>query len=188
MWKFFTILRPLFWKKKKPAKWESIGSPSYRKAIRELGIGCVPKIRRKAWGDDRYLYIRSPNTHVYGDMTDGQWPDAALYPPRGAIRHVTKTAHWGQEFWQVPDDDIQADDWQVQRFGIWETAPDCSFGESPVKLRGWVALPVRWVTPVRDALKIAFLIFAVVFWAVPWLYVIQPVWRRFAGLWRPSAH
>lgn len=122
MWKLLAALRSLFRKRQKPARWESIGSPSYQKAVRDLAIGYARKIRRKAWGEDRYLYVPDPNVHIYGDMTDGRWK-AEIYPPRGPIRHVTNTAWWGKEYWQGPDEDINADDWQIWAWGHWGDMP-----------------------------------------------------------------
>jgi hypothetical protein len=112
-------LRSFFRKKPKRGTWANIGSARYQKTMVSLSLGVVSKIRRKAWGDDRYLYVNPPNTHIYGDMTDGHWPDPDLCPPCGPVRHVIKSAQWGKGYWQFPDEDVQADDWQVWEFGKW---------------------------------------------------------------------
>lgn len=120
MRKLLASIMAFFRKTPKPGKWESIGSPGYRNAIQRLRYNIVTEIRRKAWGNRRYLAIPAPNVHIYADYTDGQGPkDAERYPPGFRIIHYTDTARWGKEYWQVPDEDVNADDWQVQEFGKW---------------------------------------------------------------------
>ena len=43
----------------KPAIWESIGSPSYRRAVKEVHIG--RQMRRKAWKKGPVVCLRDPN-------------------------------------------------------------------------------------------------------------------------------
>jgi hypothetical protein len=46
-----------FGKKPKPAIWESIGSPSYRRAVKQIRY---TSIRRAAWDGKRVLYLYEP--------------------------------------------------------------------------------------------------------------------------------
>jgi hypothetical protein len=111
--------------RKKADKWDRIGSSSYRAAVRQLRMN---RIRRKAWDEGCHLELRDPNTDLCTDGIKGRFPDdTERYPPGCQILLVKHLDLYGTpsiqtEWWSAPNEDVEADDWQVNVFGQWEEA------------------------------------------------------------------
>src|SRR5262245_25965903 len=96
MIKLFSKLRKLLCRKPLPQKWESLGSRSYRKAVRELRRRLAKEIRRRAWADDRqYVYLRDPEQDLCCSRIRGLWAaDKERYPPGFQLIHVFRVLPW----------------------------------------------------------------------------------------------
>jgi hypothetical protein len=103
--------------------------PSYREASQDLRFQVGSAIRRKAWGDRRSLYLRDPRHDLCSSRIKGRFPDGEERYPTGyqVIPFIDSLSGLPgspdrEEWWRVPDEDVNSDDWECRRFGRWESA------------------------------------------------------------------
>jgi hypothetical protein len=125
------LRRLLAWSRKgpAPAPWESVGSPSYREAIRALAIGYpVRAIRRAAWRGRCFLVLHHPARCHDSRIKGWAWlhRQDELHPPGRLIVRITthELASWRyMDWWPVEVEDLAADDWECgYPVGEWRPA------------------------------------------------------------------
>lgn len=160
------ILKKLFGRPRLPEPWESIGSPTYSESVRRLFRGDADRMRRAAW-DKRFILL-APNgrslcaRYDRRRFTDERLPEAwrHFYPPRHRLILVERPSldysDHRESWWSLPDEDIEADDWGVERFYYWNPARPAR----DLQRRGTVSKPRRVINQAgspsyRNALGVA---------------------------------
>lgn len=110
------------------ARWDRIGSPSYRRAIRELYARYgASAIRRTAWGEAFRLCLHDYRRCHDSNIKDRLPKDLACHPPGYLLVQITtrdSLGHtvWETRWWPTPAEDINAHDWEYYVYGQWRAA------------------------------------------------------------------